>query len=201
MPFIPVDETVRVALTFQDNAGNEAVNVIHFRREDSPVTLPDMAALEVILIDWLENYWSPRAATTWHCRSIDMLDLTIEDGLYRSTSVDIQGTDTDSPLPSMMTIAISLRSNFAGRSRRGRLYHVGLSEGRIAGDYLTDLAAVSLIQCYEALLDGLDTSGWVWCVVSYVSDGVPRTQGLRTDITNIVLTDLEIDRQIRRRPA
>lgn len=200
MPFIPVDETVRCALTFEDNAGNQAVNVLHFMRDESPVTIPDMLALTVVIESWLGSDWADYAATTWRAARIELLDLTAEDSLYMDTAVSVQGTVMTSPVPSWVTIAVSLRSVYSGRSRRGRLYHVGLTEGMTEGDYLTSGDATGLITRYENLLTQVQAADWIWCVVSYVSEGVPRVSGLRTPITSITLADRKLDRQVRRKP-
>lgn len=200
MPFIPVDETARVAITYTNDDGNTAVNVIHITTEEQPVTptvLNEMAdAIEL----WLGAEWEDYAATTWTASRLELLDLTSHNSFYVDRSISVPGIATGQPMPSTVTIAVSLRSAFSGRSRRGRLYHVGLTENMVEGDYLTSGDATGLITRYETLKTSLELDGFRWCVVSYVSNGLPRTSGLKTIITDIVLTDLKVDRQNRRKP-
>lgn len=200
MAFVPVPATMRVAITFEDNAGNQAANVIHVRSTTPPVDGTTLNTVAGVVEDWLDATWSSFSPTTWRAINIDILDLTVDDSLFLSSAVDVQGLDTAEPLPSFNTVAISLRSAFAGRSRRGRLYHVGMSDSRVAGDYVTEAAATTYINGYESLRSAFLADDLEWVVVSYVADGAPRVSPLVTPITNITLTDRKIDHQLRRSP-
>jgi len=200
MAFIPVANTVRCAIGFHDNGGADGANVIHVRQPAGTVNGATLNTISGVIENWLDATWAGMSPSTWRASSLDLLDLTTEDSYFLSSAIDVQGLEVAEPLPSINTIAISLRSAFAGRSRRGRLYHVGMSESRVAGDYVTPSAATSYINGYESLRSAFLADDLEWVVVSYVSNGVPRAAGLVTPITNIVLTDTKLDHQLRRAP-
>ena len=200
MPFVPVDETVRVAITYENNAGDQAVNVIHVKTDEAPVNAAVLTSIADVVENWLETEWTAIAPTSWRAVNLDLLNLTLEDGVYLSRAIDADGLDAVDALPSWITIAISLRTPYSGRSRRGRLYHVGMSDSRVVGDYITEAAATAYIDAYEALRLDIFAANLRWVVVSYVSDGVPRTAGLTTEITAVTITDRLVDRQVRRKP-
>lgn len=200
MPFIPVENTARVAITYRDVGGNEAVNVIHVNTDEVTITPTVLGEIADVIENWLDTTWADVASQAWRAVRLELLDLTSEGSWYLDRTIDVQGLITDDAVPSMVTIAMSLRSNLSGRSRRGRLYHVGLAESQTAGDYVPDAQAVFLLNAYNQLRSDLIAADFSWCVVSYVSEGVPRTQGQTTDIQSVVLVDLKLDRQNRRRP-
>lgn len=200
MPFVPVDETVRVAITYQDTAGNEAVNVIHCRTDEVAVSIVGINDLLDAIEAWLNAWWDTFAVNQWTAVRLEARDLTSENSFYVSRTISVQGTGTDDALPPQDTVAISLRSPYSGRSRRGRLYHVGLGEGAQDGGYLSPIAITTAIQVYEELLAAIEGVNWFWVVVSYIENGVPRAQGLRTTITDIVITDALVDSMDKRKP-
>lgn len=200
MPFVPVANTMRVAITYEDNAGNQAANVFHVRTLDPPLIETALSDVADAIETWLDATWAAFTPTTWRAVDLDILDLTAEDSFYLNRALDVQGLDTAEPLPSTVTIAISFRSAFAGRSRRGRLYHVGMSDSRVAGDYVTEAAATAYINGYELLRSGLIAADNQLVIVSYVEDGVPRVTPLVTPVTSVTLTDRKVDQQKRRKP-
>lgn len=200
MPFIPVDETVRVALVFNDSTGNEAVNVLHFKTNEFPVTPTVMNQLLDVIAAWAEAEWAVAASNEWSLVRLEARDLTTDGSFYINRTVSIPGDSVNQPLPPQDTVAISLRSIFSGRSRRGRLYHVGLSEGSNDGGYITPSAVLTLVGIYDQLRLDAIAANWRWGVVSYVVDGLPRTAGLFTDYTSVIVTDTIIDSQDKRKP-
>jgi hypothetical protein len=128
------------------------------------------------------------------------LDLSTANGIYTSVDVDAQGGDMVDALPSYVTVAISLRTPFSGRSRRGRLYHVGMSDDRVTGDYVTTAAETAYINAYNQLRSDLIAEDLSWGVLSYIENGAPRVTPLFTAITNILLVDRKVDHQLRRSP-
>ena len=200
MPFVPVEDVARVAIVFQDTSGNEAVNVLHFINSLGGTTTGRLNTLATLIETWLFAEWAPTAAIGWSAVRLEIRDLTEAEGLYQVVAIDVPGTDDGQALPSQNTIAISLRSNFVGRSRRGRLYHVGLSENAVNGDYLIGTSRTVLIDAYEALRTASDAADWNWVVISYVADGAPRANPLLTLITSITITDDVIDSMDKRKP-
>lgn len=200
MPFIPVDEVARVTITYTDTAGNEGVNVIHCRTNELPVSVVLMNDLLDGIEAWLTASWAPLVSNQARAIRLEALDLTQDDSFYVSRTISVQGTDPGALLPPQDTVAISLRSPYSGRSRRGRLYHYGLLESRQDGGYIDNTSLAAFVTLYEELLTAIAGVNWVWGVVSFVENGVPRSQGLFTGITYIVITDNIVDSQDKRKP-
>ncbi len=201
MAFIPAPQCVRVAITYVDNLGNEAVNVIHVNTgEDDPTPGIINDVLDVIE-NWLASDWANVAGTNWTATNLDARDLTLEDSFVVSREVTEAGTLVGENMPSQDTIAISLRSAFSGRSNRGRLYHVGLVESNVTGNYINGTTVTNLTTAYDNLRTQLIAAGYTWVVASFQTNGAPRTTAQQRAITDIVLTDSRIDRQIRRMPG
>jgi len=200
MPFVPVDEVARITVTFTDALGNEAVNVIHFKTDEAPISPTVLNLMLDVVEDWAASDWDVLADASWAMTRLEALNLTAADSYYVDRTINVPGTQVNDPAPSWVTIAISLRSIFSGRSRRGRLYHVGLTEAMCNGDYLSTGYGADLVTRYTALKTAVEAAGYFWGVVSYIEDGVPRSAGLFTPFSSIVLTDEKLDRQVRRRP-
>lgn len=200
MPFIPADETVRIAINFQDNLGNEAVNVIHVMTDEAPVTLSVIGSMFDVIENWLASDWADVAGQNWTAFLLEGRDLTTATGPVLTREVTEAGVLTAENLPSQNTIAISLRTGVAGRSGRGRLYHVGLVESQVTGNYINGATLTALLTAYDALRTQLETAGFFWIVASFISNGVPRVAAQRRPVQSVVLSDSRVDRQVRRMP-
>lgn len=200
MPFIPVTNTLRVTITYNDTTANEAVNVIHISLDETEPTPVNMNAVLDVVAAWLAAEWAPVASIQWSAVRLEALDLSQANSFYIDRVISVAGTKDSAPLPPQDTVAISLRSAFSGRSRRGRLYHVGLTEDDQNAGYLELASIQPLIDCYDDLRVDLALAGYQWVVVSYVQDGVPRAQGQRTPISSIILVDRIIDSMDKRKP-
>ena len=201
MPFVPVPDVIRVAMVFRDTSGNEAVNILHFRDANGAPNIARMNLLANAIVTWAGAEWAPLAASSWQLDRIEMRDLSAVSSWYTVVDTSIQGTEQGQALPSQNTIAVSLRSPYVGRSRRGRLYFVGLSEVAVNGDYLIGTSRDVIIAAYYALKDATSGQDFVWSVVSYVENGVPRAVPLVTAVQTIIITDDVIDSMDKRKPG
>lgn len=200
MPFVAAPNIARVALIFNDTEGNEAVNICHFRFDDPPMDNSFIGQLLDVIEAWAASDWATVSSQDWSLVRLEGRDLTTEFGTYVVRAVSIAGDSLSQALPPQNTIAVSLRSIFSGRSRRGRLYHVGLAEGSNDGGYITPAAVLAITAVYEALRADVLVANWTWGVLSYVLDGAPRAVPLFTPYTSVIVTDTIIDSQDKRKP-
>lgn len=200
MPFIPADETARIAITYTNNLGNTAVNVIHVMTDEAPITLSVLGGMADVVENWLASDWADVAGQNWTATNLDLRDLTTATGPVLAREVTEAGVLTAENLPSQVTIAISLRTGVAGRSGRGRLYHVGLVESQVTGDYINGAALTALQTAYNNLRLALEAASYFWIVASFYTNGAPRVSAQRRAIQSVTLTDSRVDRQIRRTP-
>lgn len=201
MPFIPASNTIRVAITYTDNLGNTAVNVIHVDTDETDVTPGVIGSVLDVIENWLASDWADVAGVNWTATLLEARDLSAENSFVVTREVTEAGTLAGENMPAQDTVAISLRTGFAGRSNRGRLYHVGLVESNVTGNYINGASGTALVTAYDNLRTQLQTAGYFWSVASFQANGVPRTSAQVRTITDVVLADSRIDRQIRRMPG
>lgn len=200
MPFIPVDDTIKAVITYENDAGNQAVNVLYFYDAVAGDKATRLAALQAVIVGWLSPTWAALANESWSAIALDLRYMDLENDAFLTDALAIPGTLVGEPLPSEVTICISLRSGLTGRSQRGRLYHVGIGEGNTTGDLISEAYRSNLIAGYAGLLaDGIAVD-FIWSVVSFVSNGAPRLSGQVTPYEYVTIVDRVVDSQRKRKP-
>jgi hypothetical protein len=199
MPFIPLPESLRVAMNFSSQGGNNATNVIYVRDALGEPDATRAQELADIIDGWATTGWAPVASNQWTFDSVEVTDASNPEGVSASALPGEPGDLTASPLPAQDTVALSLRTGKMGRSNRGRLYFVGLTEEAIADGVLQTLAETNIINAYQALRSLLIADDFSWGVASFVTGGAPRVAGIINPVTDIIVTDSLIDRQLRRK--
>jgi len=112
------------------------------------------------------------------------------------------GGSANAPLPNNVTIAISFRTGFSGRSRRGRQYHIGLVESDVTNNAVGVLIAAELLAAYGGFFGDLQTAASCeHVIVSYCNNNAWRSSALITEVSSYVLTDTNVDTQRKRLPA
>ena len=199
MPFVPAIGCVRLVPEFASGSVNVGVNTLNFRSL-TDVTLATMTGLATMYSDiWTETA-APYVANTLRLTRIVVTDLTVSDGLQvtQEYSGGIAGTNTSPPLPNNVTLATAFKSIYAGRSRRGRAYWIGLSENLVAGDDVLATPAENIRAFWQQIGDSSPASDYQHVVLSYVTGGVARTEALATDVTTYINVDNHVDSQRRR---
>lgn len=201
MPFIPAEDTARVAIKFLSANGEDATNVLHFQNTADGANPASMTALLDLLEDWLETDWAPAASQDWQTDFIEAVSINNADGPLVTRVLTVNGTVTQPALPAQDTIAVSARTGLSGRSRRGRIFHVGMPKTFVTGSTITSAGSAQLLASYEALLDTLAPSDWRYVIASFVANKVPRTTALLTQVTGFILTDVIVDSMDSRKPT
>jgi hypothetical protein len=200
MAFIPVSDGYRFKLHFKDLAGNQALNVIWLREESESASVARLNGIATVIETWAGAHWDTVSSNQWELFRIEGQDMQTEFGFYTDVAVSVSGANDVDPAPSEVTVAVSLRTGKAGRSFRGRLYHVGLDDAAFDGDYLSPSHMAAIIAAYEELKDALELIDITWCIASFYADGVARAAGLLTPITTITITDNIVDSMRSRKP-
>lgn len=201
MAFIPIPNTVELVPRFKLLNGNIAVNVLHFEKTDgSQPTSGDLSNLVAAYLAWEGSTLSQRSAQV-QLVSIYARDMTAQNSVVLDYAVNPvrAGALASNAMPSQVSIAMSLRTGLAGRSFRGRVYHIGLTEAQVAGDFLNAGVAAALLTKYAGLLaTGFTSIGFELVVVSRFANGVPRAFGVTSAVKSIILVDERVDTQRRR---
>jgi len=108
------------------------------------------------------------------------------------------GTGTGSAVAANAAVVISLRTNFTGRSFRGRFYAGALCDSNMANaQNIITSAATFYAGAMEDFIDALNTINMTLVVVSRFAAGVARVVNLATEIISVIV-DTKIDSQRRR---
>lgn len=201
MPFQPVVNCAKVLLNWLSAQGNHAMNIIWIVDSTGPYTLARLGDMLAIISAWATAEWKPASSDSWELDTIVATDWSEENSITDLVVPSVVGDVASENLAGFNTIAISLRTPFAGRSFRGRLYHVGLAEGQVNGEFLEPTAGPILIGVYEQLRLDLIADNFQWVIASFVSEGVRRAEGVATPVTDIYLTDIALDTMRSRKVA
>jgi hypothetical protein len=185
MPFQPVEDTaqVRVQAAY---FGIPVENVYHVHKP-SPWTESDCEELAIVVMEWAQEEYLIRVVNSYVIDTVDVRDLTIEDGAYHSLACEVgcAGTITATPgLPGSVSALVSWTTGHAGRNARGRSYWVGLDESAVTGNSLTSGAQSNFQGVADDLMARINAhdDAWFLCQVSRILDGVPRSSGRVFDI-------------------
>jgi len=202
MPFQPAPDIAKVVMTFSQG-GQVAQNIYHVHTSNTwtEETLQDLAQL---FYNWWDDHIQPICSTAVSLESIVVRDLSEEFGteVTDTGSYPLPGL-LDSPvLPFNSTPVISWRTGLAGRSTRGRTYHVGLSEAQASGGLLETAAQTALLAAYDALRTDIiaDSEPWTLRVLSRVQGGTTLPEAIGYEILSTIV-DEALDSQRRRLPG
>jgi len=188
-PFIPAANTAVVRMIFQ-TAGGLAMNVLHFTKPDGW----DASSL-LDLCDAVDSNYETTVKTFVSSdvllKEVQAQDVSVEDGPFNSLVVLAAGGLNERVLPDNVTLAVSFRSGFTGRSRRGRLFHVGLTESQVTGDRLAASVQANLTTVYNEWFNSIvaDMPTVEHVIVSYCHNGAWRTDALVTPVTALSIDD------------
>lgn len=209
MPFVPVLNTAEAQLVVRlDSQTME--NTLFFQLPTDP-SAADLLSLGGDLIAWWGDNIAPQVSAAAELIEIVCTSLT-SDTSPSVTSVPpvaALGLVSGDFLPTNASLAVSFRTNLRGRSFRGRNYVIGLTESQVTGNHVSNVSVAAYKAAYEVLLPagGAFTDDWAWVVVSRFHGvdvnhkPIPRTAGVRTAVTSVVIVDDVIDSQRRRLPG
>jgi hypothetical protein len=200
MPQSPVPNTAEAVLNYQSDSG-DARNVLHFRQEPfGNWTNIDLSRLAETLADWWVTNLKPLVHPAYTLESVIARDLGAVPGEVAEYGVGQTGGAQGGRSPSNVTTAFTLRTALGGRSGRGRIYHVGLSQNYYVGDTLNPNEKNIMVAAYDTLkVISKGSIGYEYhlMVVSRFANKVQRASGIANEVTN-VSNDGLLDSQRRR---
>lgn len=199
-PFL--NGTIKLRVTFGFD-GVPSVN-IHFVLERTPSSPIDAATLLLAANDVWTAYntdWKDMMGDQWTIDNITATDHSLADGqqIQTSSALPIVGTGASEEVPASVCIVASHRTDHTGRSRRGRTYLPGLTEGNVGGNDIDGLMATAVGDLFTTLHSELDANDLDHVVYSLYQAGAARTTPLATLITSLIV-DTRVDTQRRRLP-
>jgi len=201
MPRPPTPNVAEVTMTFLQD-GQYLINKHHFVNT-AGWDEGSLNNLGTAVREWWNTNLRPRVPGSIQLVEIEAVDLTLNSnlGISVQTGLPIAGGNTDAALPANVTLAIKKGTGLVGRSHRGRTYHIGLAEGQVTMNTVIPAEVTILRDAYDELKEPLGVAIPVdLCVLSEVSGGVPRAEGICTPVTGIGV-DPVVDSQRRRLPG
>ena len=202
MPFVPVADTIQLELRhLLDN--QQVENVLYFRNDNGAWGDQEAATFAQTIGAWYTA--GPLAqlsnALTW--REVYITDLSSVNGFQVTVPLvpPTPGGVNDEPMSNNVAVCVSFRTANRGRSFRGRNYLAGIPVGAVAGNNLTTAFVNAINDAYGDLQGIVGAVGVTWVVVSRISLGLPRAQGVATPVQAAFLTDTTVDSQRRRLPG
>jgi hypothetical protein len=199
-PFIPVPNCASVEMIYS-SSGVICENVLHVQK-GSPYSLTDLQAVRAIVNTWDGATWSNRRSSTTvlqriRTKALDTNASPVEDYSLPTPRGGAVGTP---PLPGNATYCIKMSTGLTGRSQRGRLYFIGMTDVVLGTTHNQVVAAFAtdLVANLTTLMTNLATGGHTLGVVSYRHDLEWRSVGQFTPATGWVAVDLNTDSQRRR---
>lgn len=187
MAFIPASETVHVTVEGSVDA-QLTINNLYFQNS-AAVTPVNMAALALGVQNWVGGSFAPLLSRDWSSTRVTVTDLSAVNSFVLDVpEVDVGGVDIEAA-PNNVAACVSFRTGMGGRSSRGRNFVPAIPNSVITLNTLDEVFIGDLLAAYLELVGaGSFVAGWQWCVVSFVSAGVPRGAGLVQPVTTALMT-------------
>lgn len=194
---------VKIVVTYGYN-GTPSINV-HFvleREPSSPVPPAVLLAAANSFQDAYANEWKNQMGDEWAINNIVAQDWSLPDGQQIQTSLQlpIDGSEIGLAIPASVALVVSHRTDRTGRSRRGRTYLPGLTEGNTAFNTADADAVIEAADTFDVLDTNLDLQDLDHVVYSLYSGGVAREVPVATVVTNRIVNN-RVDTQRRRLPT
>lgn len=183
-------------------SGQNVENTLWFEFAGPPTT-EQMLGLGADLLSWWANQIAPLVSQAVSVTEVYLSDFTSLNGASATVTPlgPLNGQRSSPVMPNNVSLTVSFRTPFRGRSFRGRNYVVGLTEDQIEASSVTAPTGNAFSSAYQELLAVAANNGAQWVVVSRFTNGAPRPIGLTTPVQSPVVTDLVIDSQRRRLPG
>lgn len=203
MAFIPVPNVAQVNV--RGTYLNEQVENTLYVRQNVGWTAESLSLMCGAIATWFQASMLPLLSTFYTFREAYAVDLTtVSSGTATASPVSTAtGGTAGDPLPGNVALCASFRTGSRGRSFRGRNYVCGLVEPNVTGNNIASTWANSVVNAYEQLLipDEWLATIQEWVVVSRYANNQPRSSGIATRITDVLVVDTFVDSQRRRLPG
>jgi len=182
MAFIPVIDVLRVVHVFKQNARTWTITQ-WFRKAGFDQS--DQLLLTSQMSDWVVNELMPTLVDNCEYERTQSYDMNSSEG-YVDTELPVGptfGSDTNAPAPLSACVVMTLRTNFRGRSGRGRNYISGLSETDTDDRYCSLAKRTAIEGAYSQINSYCSTYGFDWGIVSFQHNKVELNPGVFKPIT------------------
>lgn len=203
MAFVPAPNIVqceiRALLDGQHVENRFYVNCLH-----EPTTA-DLNTIANALSGVVSTDWVPLLPLSWIGNEFFLRSLHTENSPQLTVPLpagSFTGTHGIPQLPNNCTLCVSLRSSFAGRSARGRMYWQALCEDQVTLNQVLPTPAADITNAVRAIDVAMTANSFDFTIVSFINNGAPRVGGpVYFSINSVLIVDTVIDSQRRRLPG
>jgi len=198
--FIPAANVARVDLRYLEY-GQRMQNTLYFLG----TAQWDATSLEELVDAAIANWATEMGSTVAIAVALDSVkaqDMEVDEGVAveKIPVSATTGARNNEPMPSGVTVATKFSTLLSGRSHRGRVYNVGLTDDMVNGNALAGVVAGDISSNWSSFVTAIISAtdnATTHVVVSYCHNKVWRTVA---EITPIIgySTDIYIDSQRRR---
>jgi hypothetical protein len=111
-----------------------------------------------------------------------------------TTGLPLVGTGSPAPTPNNVSFSLKKNTGLAGKSYRGRVYLLGLTEVAVNGNFLDAAVANLFVDAFnEALILVGAEDTYAMALVSKYTGNNPRSSALVSNVTSFSYSDLRID--------
>lgn len=199
VPYVPVMDTVMVELR-QTLLGEKVENTLAFKMDGGFSTM-QMTGLCNDLLLWWTNTYRGALSIQLTLRELVCTDLSSQTGpviTVVAPTPNPAGMVVQDSEPGNVSLCVSFRTNFRGRSYRGRNYVAGIPITARVGNTVIPTFVANIQGAYNAIPAAMVSAPWEWCVVSRFTNGAPRVAGASTPIESAIIVDNNIDSMRRR---
>ena len=203
MPFIPVPNVAQLNIR-GTYLGEQVENTIYVQ-QNVAWNAGSLQLLADAVASWWDTAVLAHVSTSYQYRETYAVDLTSVTGLTATSTPlgAVAGRKVGDPLAGNVSLCVSFRTALRGRSYRGRNYLCGLVEPEVSGNTINLTFAEDVVNAYQQLLIPdeylIPTQSWV--IVSRYANKQPRSQGVATPVTQVLIVDNFVDSQRRRLPG
>ncbi len=199
MAFQAVPNTAEVTVLYVQNL--EIVGNVFHAKKATGYALADILALAANA-DGLVGTWL-LPAMTQDCTYLrtEVRGLAVPNDLFALDATSTgPGAIAEAGLPNSVTLSLKKGSGLTGRSARGRWYFVGMNVGALTtNENIFDAAQVlSKVSAVNNVRNGITATVWDAVIVSRVTNGVERSEGITFPWITVTAVDDKVDSQRRR---
>lgn len=202
MAFQSAPRCASVAIHGTSN-GKQITNLLHARFPDaySSTNIEDLATS---VFGVVAGSYPPLMSENLLLTDVTVTGLTsITDLQFVASDTPAPGTMSGLPLPANNSLVTTLRSDFTGRSARGRIYAFAAGASALqttGGDLYTSAYAANLLAMWLEVKDAIVAAGWQHIILSRFSEKVERPSGVGFLVTTITIRNETADSQRKRLP-
>lgn len=198
MAFIPAIRTARSTMLFQQE-NQVLANVLWFRFPGA-ITPTDLDALNTALHTYYTGHLKAQIGA--NCALTEILSVGQDTAFDPARSLIVSpgeaGTLGGTALPLNVSICVTLRTGFRGRSFRGRTYLPSrTTTDQNTPSSINGTQISNILTAVSWLLDAAHTAGALWSVVSHYTNKLPRPTAVVTPVDAISI-DTPFDSSRRR---